>query len=51
MTTEQLPAIRLHPDDNVIIALGDLARGGSAPGLDRPLAQAVARGHKIATFA
>jgi altronate dehydratase len=49
MTTEQLPAIRLHPDDNVIIALGDLARGGSAPGLDRPLAQAVARGHKIAT--
>ncbi|MDF1608714.1 altronate dehydratase family protein [Hoeflea sp. YIM 152468] len=41
--------IRLNPDDNVIIALADLAPGASVAGLDVPLGGAVARGHKIAT--
>lgn len=48
MTTKLPPALRLHPDDNVIIALADLAPGAQLPGLERPLAQAVPRGHKIA---
>ncbi|WP_299865532.1 altronate dehydratase family protein [uncultured Hoeflea sp.] len=48
MTTKLPPALRLHPDDNVIIALADLAPGAHLPGLERPLAQAVPRGHKIA---
>ncbi|KJS19387.1 MAG: galactarate dehydratase [Hoeflea sp. BRH_c9] len=49
MTTEMNQTIRLNPQDNVIIALKDLAPGAVVPGLDVPLAQAVARGHKIAT--
>jgi altronate dehydratase len=40
--------IRLNAADNVIIALKDLAGGATVPGLDVPLAEAVARGHKIA---
>jgi altronate hydrolase/galactarate dehydratase len=43
--------IRLHPSDNVIIALADLAAGTALPGLAAPLPQAVPRGHKIATGA
>lgn len=49
MTTDQLTAIRLHPDDNVIIALKDLAPGAALPGLGVALAEGVARGHKIAS--
>jgi altronate dehydratase len=41
--------IRLHPADNVVIALKDLAVGAQPEGLDVPLAGAVPRGHKIAT--
>ena len=43
--------IRLHPDDNVIIALQDLAAGSALPDLAGPLPQSVPRGHKIATSA
>lgn len=43
--------IRLQPSDNVVIALKDLAAGEFVDGMDRPLAQAVPRGHKIATSA
>ena len=48
MTTDHSPTIRLHKDDNVIIALKDLAMGDRVPGLDAPLLQPVPRGHKIA---
>ena len=41
--------IRLHPSDNVIIALKDLAAGTVLPDLSAPLAHAIPRGHKIAT--
>ncbi|MDZ4096199.1 MAG: altronate dehydratase family protein [Paracoccaceae bacterium] len=40
--------IRLHDDDNVIIALRDLAAGAQVAGLSTPLAGPVPRGHKIA---
>ncbi|MEO8244952.1 MAG: altronate dehydratase family protein [bacterium] len=43
--------IRLHPTDNIVIALADLAAGTTLPELDAPLMQAVPRGHKIATTA
>ena len=43
--------IRLHPHDNVIIALQDLAAGSALPDLAGPLPQSVPRGHKIATSA
>jgi len=49
MTTDLSQTIRLNPLDNVIIALKDLASGATVPGLDVPLANPVARGHKIAT--
>ena len=49
MTTDFNQTIRLNPQDNVIIALKDLAPGATVPGLDVPLTEAVARGHKIAT--
>lgn len=45
------PTIRLHPSDNVIIALKDLSAGTTLPELEAPLAQAIPRGHKIATRA
>ncbi len=48
MTTDRSPTIRLHTDDNVIIALMDIAKGDLVPGLNGPLLQAVPRGHKIA---
>ena len=48
MATEPKPAIRLNPDDNVIVALKDLAAGTRLVELDRPLGQPVPRGHKIA---
>ena len=41
--------IRLNSMDNVVIALSDLPAGAQPEGLDGPLAQAVPRGHKIAT--
>lgn len=41
--------IRLHGDDNVVIALADLAAGQSVEGIS--LVQSVSRGHKIATRA
>ena len=51
MTTAQPQVIRLHPADNVIVALQDLAQGRVVPGVAVPLPQAVPRGHKIATAA
>jgi len=51
MTTAQPKVIRLHPADNVIVALQDLAQGSVVPGVAVPLPQAVPRGHKIATAA
>lgn len=48
MTTQFSAAIRLHPDDNIVIALKDLETGARLPDLDQPLPQQVARGHKIA---
>ena len=51
MTTIQPTTIRLHPDDNLIIALKDLAAGEMLSGLAAPLPAAVPRGHKIATSA
>ena len=47
----QPTVIRLHPSDNVIIALQDLAAGTVLPELTAALAMAVPRGHKIATAA
>lgn len=41
--------IRLQADDNVVIALKDLSAGDMVDGLDAPLAQAIPRGHKIAS--
>lgn len=41
--------IRLQALDNVVIALKDLKSGEAIEGLQVPLAQAVPRGHKIAT--
>ena len=41
--------IRLHPSDNVIIALADLPAGTTLPDLAAPLSHAIPRGHKIAT--
>jgi len=49
MTPDLAQTIRLNPQDNVIIALTDLAAGAVLPGLDGPLRDPVARGHKIAT--
>ncbi len=40
--------IRLHPDDNIVIALGDLGAGVMPEGLTVPLGEAAPRGHKIA---
>ncbi|MCV0394515.1 MAG: altronate dehydratase family protein [Rhizobiaceae bacterium] len=41
--------IRLHSNDNVLVALADLRAGQSFPDLPAPLAQAVPRGHKVAS--
>ncbi|MBP7003655.1 UxaA family hydrolase [Amaricoccus sp.] len=41
--------IRLNADDNVVIALADLAAGTTTEGLDVALRDATPRGHKIAT--
>ncbi|MCY0148615.1 altronate dehydratase family protein [Hoeflea sp. G2-23] len=49
MTTDLPQTIRLNPHDNVIIALKDLASGAAVSGLDVPLVEFVARGHKIAS--
>ena len=43
--------IRLHPNDNIIVALKDLAAGERVEGLAAPLQGPVPRGHKIATTA
>jgi altronate dehydratase len=40
--------IRLHPQDNVVIALADLPVGASLPEVGVPLLTPVPRGHKIA---
>ncbi|UTW12108.1 UxaA family hydrolase [Marinobacterium rhizophilum] len=40
--------IRLHPNDNVVVALCDLTAGHALEGINACLQQAVPRGHKIA---
>ena len=49
MAIETPPTIRLHANDNIIVALKDLSAGTALPGLT--LSTAVPRGHKIATRA
>ena len=41
--------IRLHPDDNVVIALGDLPAGVAPGGLGLPLREPAPQGHKVAS--
>ncbi|MFN3991487.1 MAG: UxaA family hydrolase [Tabrizicola flagellatus] len=43
--------IRLHGRDNLVIALADLPKGASLPGVEAPLPGPVPRGHKIASRA
>jgi altronate hydrolase/galactarate dehydratase len=43
--------IRLHPDDNVVIALADLPAGATPDGLDVALVDPAPRGHKVASRA
>lgn len=50
MDKPQTKAIRLSPDDNVIVTLADLPAGTVLPDLAAPLPAAVPRGHKIATL-
>ncbi len=45
------PVIRLHDRDNLVIALGDLAKGAMVAGVSVPLPGPVPRGHKLATRA
>jgi altronate hydrolase/galactarate dehydratase len=51
MTTATKNAIRLQPDDNVVIAIRDLMPGDKVEGVSGPLRTSVPRGHKIATAA
>jgi altronate dehydratase len=48
MTTNHAQVIRLHPSDNVIVALADLATGRELPEYGLTLVTAVPRGHKLA---
>ncbi len=43
--------IRLHAEDNIVIALGDLPAGVMPEGLSAPLREPAPRGHKIAAVA
>ena len=49
MTAKPDAAIRLHADDNVLIALRDLPAGTQVPGLAAALPGPVPRGHKLAS--
>ncbi|MFV0358604.1 UxaA family hydrolase [Tropicimonas sp.] len=49
--TPKADAIRLNPDDNVVVALTNLKAGQKIGAVDAPLVQPVPRGHKIATRA
>lgn len=51
MATTPTRAIRLHPADNVIVALADLPAGAQVPECPVPLAGPVPRGHKVAVAA
>lgn len=51
MSVPRPEIIRLHADDNVVVALTDLAAGARLAGLGVPLAGPVKRGHKIAARA
>lgn len=41
-------SIRLQPSDNVVIALRDFTAGEAIEGVEAPVQQSIARGHKIA---
>lgn len=49
MSEDGSRVLRLHPEDNVVVALADLPAGARPEGLGAPLAGAVPRGHKIAS--
>ncbi len=49
MNTSDKSVIRLHPSDNVVVALRDLAPGTTLPDVAAPLIDVVKRGHKVAT--
>jgi altronate hydrolase/galactarate dehydratase len=51
MSTSERNTIRLHPNDNVLIAIRDLLTGEAVDGLDAPLTKGIPRGHKIAAAA
>ena len=48
MTQDSAKIMRLHPDDNVAIALGDIAAGAPLEGLNISAREAVKQGHKVA---
>lgn len=49
MEGEKGKAVKLHPDDNVVVALADLEPGARLEGVPEPLAERVRQGHKIAS--
>ena len=49
MTDQQSTTIRLHPDDNVIVARGDVAQGDHLAGEGVAANDPIPAGHKIAT--
>lgn len=49
MAWQREAVIRLHPADNVVIALEDLPTGSTIDGLSTATLSAVPRGHKLAT--
>ncbi|WP_349371410.1 altronate dehydratase family protein [Salinarimonas sp.] len=48
MTEPKGSVLRLHPSDNVLIALEALAPGATVEGVPAPIREAVPRGHKVA---
>jgi len=51
MARQQSSVIRLHPSDNVVIALADLPEGTRSPEVTAPLFETIHSGHKIAAVA
>ncbi len=51
MTNAGRPYIRLHPDDNVVVALQNLLSGERLPDTDVVLLDDIASGHKVAVAA
>ncbi len=49
MTDTQQFTIRLHPDDNVVVARADILQGTAIPGENTDAGEHVPAGHKVAT--